>query len=525
MSLNQENKIQIGDKVVGLDEKITPEDEEYVYGYLMEVLTGGLYPNKFDVIREYVQNSYDAIIKWKKQSNYEEEEKYPIKIDIDEPSITIFDNGTGMTRENISQYRYIGFSEKEMGEAVGFQGIGKLAGITAANKLIVSTSPFGIDEKYRLVFNAAKMLDQIRELREDQENITIKKLILNHTDISTEDEDEKCHYTFVELNHIREDSKSLFDEEKLIQYLSRTVSLPLNPKFKFANEIEENLRTFVNDYDWVNVLVNGEQIFKPYREDIRSPNFIPVYGDQKMIAYAWYCQNKEKGQLSPRHDAGLFFRKKNFRIGNNYLPRNNIWKNNDHLAFYYCGEIHVCDNNVLPTASRDDFKQNKARNTLYERCEVISKTLSKAAHTESEQRRAYHYIETGEKFVDSVKTEIEEKKIPTELVDKRISELFKTTEEIRKRINKIPSVDNGTKIKAHKIINDSEYLLKEIKKPKTIQENKIYQITDKLSLSSESSKIYEIIIRTLTDFFIDEPDEFERILKKIHSNLEKEFKK
>ena len=57
MSLNQENKIQIGDKVVGLDEKITTENEEYVYGYLMEVLTGGLYPNKFDVIREYVQNS------------------------------------------------------------------------------------------------------------------------------------------------------------------------------------------------------------------------------------------------------------------------------------------------------------------------------------------------------------------------------------------------------------------------------------------------------------------------------------
>jgi len=523
LSLNQENKIQIGNKVVGLEEKITPENEEYVYGYLMEVLTGGLYPNKFDVIREYVQNSFDAVIEWKK--NADNEEECPIKIDIDTPSITIFDCGTGMTRENINQYRYIGFSKKEMGGAVGFQGIGKLAGITAANKLIVTTSPYGIAEKYRLVFDAAKMLDQIRELREDQENITIKKLILNHTDISTEDEDEELHYTFVELNHIREDSKSLFDEDKLIQYLSKTISLPFNPEFKFANEIEEKLRTFVNDYDWVNVLVNGIQTFKPYREDIKSPNFIHVFDGSRMIAYAWYCENKVKGQLSPKEDAGLLFRKKNFRIGTNYLPRNTIWKNNDHLAFHFCGEIHVCDNNILPTASRDDFKQNKARNTLYERCNVISKTLSKARHVESEQRRAYQHIKTGEKLMDSVKTEIEEKKIPKELVDKRISELFKTREEIKKRINKIPSTDNETQIKAHKIIDDSEYLLKEIKKPKTIQENKIYQITDKLSLSSESSKIYEIIIRTLTDFFIDEPDEFERILKKIHSNLEKEFKK
>ncbi len=82
-----EGKIQIGTKVVGLDEKITPQNEEYVYGYLMEVLTGGLYPNKFDVIREYVQNSYDAVIEWKKQSGYAEEN--PVRIDISNPSITI----------------------------------------------------------------------------------------------------------------------------------------------------------------------------------------------------------------------------------------------------------------------------------------------------------------------------------------------------------------------------------------------------------------------------------------------------
>ena len=195
------------------------------------------------------------------------------------------------------------------------------------------------------------------------------------------------------------------------------------------------------------------------------------------------------------------------------------------MAFYYCGEIHVCDNNVLPTASRDDFKQNKARNALYERCDVISKTLSKAAHTESDQRRAYHYVYSGEKFINSVRTEIEEKKIPKELVDKRISELFKTGEEIKKRIDKIPDNDDETKIKANEIIKDCNYLLKEIRKPKTQQENKIYYIIEKLSLSSESSKVYEIIIKTINDFFMEDADGFERILKKIHSNLEKEYKK
>lgn len=519
-----EEKIQIGTKVVGLNEKLTPENEEYVYGYLMDVLTGGLYPNKFDVIREYVQNSYDAVIEWKKSGHTLEEN--PISIDINLPSITIFDSGTGMNREKINQYRYIGFSKKEMGKTVGFQGIGKLAGITAADKLIVTTTPYGVNEKYKLVFDAAKMLDRIRELRNDKENITIKQLILDHTDITTQYEEENLHYTFVELNQIKEDSKSLFNEGDLIAYLGKTVPVPFNPDFEYASEIENKLRTFVSDYDWVNILVGNKNIFKHYRTDINPPDFLPVYGDKKILAYAWYCENKVKGQLPGRNEAGLVFRCKNFRIGNNYLPRNKIWKNNDHLAFYFYGEIHVCDTNVLPTASRDDFKQNKARELLYEKCEDISRTLNKIAQEESNQRRAYHFIEKGEEVVKSIGKEVEEKKIPAELLDKRISELVTAQEEIKKRIKNLPPEDNVAKVKAEEIVKKTDILLKEIKKPKKQKDDKrTYEITEMLSLSAESSTVYNIIVTTLKDFFIDDAEGFERLLKKIHSNLEREFKR
>lgn len=519
-----EGKIQIGTKVVGLNEKLTPENEEYVYGYLMEVLTGGLYPNKFDVIREYVQNSFDAVIEWTNQSGSAIEEN-PIKIDINYPSITIYDSGTGMSRDKINQYRYIGFSKKEMGKSVGFQGIGKLAGITAADKLIVTTSPFEVNERYKLVFDAAKMLDRIRELRDDKENITIKQLILDHTDITTEDEDEDLHYTFVELNKIKEDSKSIFNENKLIDYLGMTAPVPFNPNFEYSDQIDDKLRTFVGDYDWINILVNNKNVFKPFRTDIYPPDFYPVYGDKKLLAYAWCCKNKEKGQL-PRNDAGLLFRCKNFRIGNNYLPRNTIWKNNDHLAFYFYGEIHVCDNNVIPTASRDDFKQNKARGVLYHRCEDISKTLNQSAQAESRQRRAYDFIDKGEAIVQRVEKQVEEKNIPVELLDNVVSELVTAKNDITKRIRNVPEDDKQGKLKAEKIVKKTDTLLKEIKKPTIhIEDKKTYEIGEKLSLSNESSIVYSTIIRTLKDFFIDDADSFERVLKKIHSNLEREFKK
>ena len=520
-----EEIIKIGNKIVGIDEKITPENEEYVYAYLMEVLTGGLYPNKFDVIREYVQNGYDAIIEWNKQSGYVDDEN-PILIDIDKPSITIHDRGTGMSLEKINQYRYIGYSQKEMGKTVGFQGIGKLAGITAANKLIVTTSPFGINEKYRLVFDAAKMLERIRDSREDRENITIKKIISDYTDISTEDEDKDEHYTFVELYHIKEDSYSLFNKTNMIDYLGRTVSVPFNPHFKYANEIEEKLRKYVNDYDWIKLLVDGGQVFKQYINDIKPPEFLPVFGEKGIVAYTWYCQNIVGEALKPRNEAGIVYRCKNFRVGDHYLPRNTIWKTSDHLAFHFFGEIHVCDTNVLPTAGRDDFKQNKARKILYEKCGLISQSLNQAARAESAQRKAYDYIEKGDELIKEIENEIENEKIPKELVDKRISELFRASEDIKKRIKKIPPKDESAKIKGRDVILKSEKLLKEIKKPTTYNDKKrTYEITEKLSLSSESSELYNIIVRTLKDFFIEDVESFERVLKKIHSTLEREFKK
>lgn len=40
---------------------LASNDEEFAYGILIKVLTGGLYPNKLHIVREYVQNACDAI--------------------------------------------------------------------------------------------------------------------------------------------------------------------------------------------------------------------------------------------------------------------------------------------------------------------------------------------------------------------------------------------------------------------------------------------------------------------------------
>lgn len=89
------------------------KEEEFAYGFIIEVLTGGLYPNKFHVIREYVQNSFDSICNWRKAPGFDNDGS--IKIKISGKSILIYDTGTGMDKDKISQYRYVGYSEKKIG--------------------------------------------------------------------------------------------------------------------------------------------------------------------------------------------------------------------------------------------------------------------------------------------------------------------------------------------------------------------------------------------------------------------------
>ena len=174
-------------------EQIVLQTEEYAYGFIIEVLTRGLYPDKLHVIREYVQNAYDAILGWRRASG--ESDYGRIEVKIAPPSIFIYDNGVGMDRTKVSQYRYIGYSEKRTGEGVGFRGIGKLSGISVADKLIVTSSPPGVPERYKLVFDASDMLAHILALKLEGKNIPLNELIRTHTDITTEDEERDRHYT------------------------------------------------------------------------------------------------------------------------------------------------------------------------------------------------------------------------------------------------------------------------------------------------------------------------------------------
>ena len=509
-------------------DEIVLQKEEYSYGFIIEVLTSGLYPNKYHVLREYIQNSYDAIKTWRKQTGTPKYGKIQIKIA--NPSITIYDDGVGMDWEKINQYRYVGYSEKKTGEGVGFRGIGKLSGISVADKLIITTSPAGVGKRYQLVFNADAMLAHIMLLKLKGENISLNDLIKTHTSLSQFEEDPDIHYTMVELYNIKSDSMLLMDEAQVIDYLGMTVPVDFDPNFQYGQIIDEWLRKYVSDYDTVQISLDGKSIYKPYIPELNYPqkNFVYAYDDDdtqasnsgagEPLAFYWYCEHATKGQFLDKKKRGMFYRVKNFTVGTNQLPRISLWNTTPERAYYFWGEIHICDPEMIPSSDRENFEQNNARERFYQYGAQISKTLNTLAGGSSAKRKAKEFIERAEELILTIQNEAQEGKIPTEI---KFSKMYNIKNAVVSVENRLKDAPKDYQERGEKIIESGNALIENLEKESFPSDASklVYDIREEINLGGEASKVYEIIIQCIDEELRDNPNLFERLIKKIHTAL------
>src|SRR5438309_8813611 len=118
----------------------TTPREELVYAPAIVILADDLYPRKLEIVREYIQNASDALDAFSRIAPYIEDDTKPqIKMSVQGKSLLIFDNGIGMDGEEISKLKRVAYSEKREGQDAGYKGIGRLAGIAVANKLLISS--------------------------------------------------------------------------------------------------------------------------------------------------------------------------------------------------------------------------------------------------------------------------------------------------------------------------------------------------------------------------------------------------
>lgn len=109
---------------------------------MIEVLAVQIYPTPFALLRENVQNSYDAILQ---RRHMGQEFEARIDVTIASERVCVTDNGIGMSREGLrSHFWRAGSSSKNTEEAraagvVGTFGIGAMANFGIAEELHVET--------------------------------------------------------------------------------------------------------------------------------------------------------------------------------------------------------------------------------------------------------------------------------------------------------------------------------------------------------------------------------------------------
>lgn len=340
---------------------------------VIESLTLGMYEDCRFIYREYIQNAADAVDKAIDRDLLKKgEESIHVRIDKDKRRISVLDNATGISQDNVmAVLRNIAHSTKNRGEDKGFRGIGRLGGLGYCSKLIFETSYFGESVKSIMTWDA-NLLKSIINDRENREEAT--EVLSKVTKIKTEAEKADAHYFNVIMENVSSDE--LLDVESVSDYLSMVAPVDISSNFALRFKIDDFKKENGLSVDTYKIFVNNDQIFKPYTgaiyednnggkkkvDDIVDIKFLMAKdGDGSIIYWGWYSISTLKGQMKPKNIArGIRLRKENIQIGDEEICKKFFTKTEDQrFSFYYFGEIHALSKGLIPNSRRDYFGESK----------------------------------------------------------------------------------------------------------------------------------------------------------------------
>lgn len=416
--------------------------EPLIGSFLLESITTGMYGERKNAIREYVQNSFDGIqsavaAKVMRQTAG----KITITMSEDGSSLTIYDNGVGLPqRIAVTTLIAVGASRKERGIQAGFRGIGRLAGIAFSRILQFRTKAAGEDVETIVWFDC----DALRRGMLESGRKPATELI---TACTTYDQpkakDPKAHYFEVKLIGLRNAPAEALDPLQLEAFLSQVAPVDYHPDFQRfrdqilgeAGELEiPELEEAPDDADaeeraeWsvleddaetmleripvsaVTLAIKSSEtaqerlVYKPYRPRMGvndSATDVPlasveVIGGASGAWWGWLGHKAKPGEYQDAGVSGIRFRLKNIQIDGNELITLVPTSNDIRLPFsrwsnWFVGEIHIDPRAVVPNARRDNFEEDARwlaiRDELTDVCQGLTKEardVSKAHQTSLE---------------------------------------------------------------------------------------------------------------------------------------------
>jgi len=395
--------------------------------FLFDTITKGLYDNPLCVFREYIQNAADAIDKAIISEEITPEEA-KINIEIDptppQPKIIFEDNGSGLSTDDAEKVlSSVGETTKFGQRNRGFRGIGRLGGMAYCNEIFFRTKARGESKDTINRWNCRKMAEMLNPNNQNYRGLDLQEVIRQCAsfEIVPSQRNQKEGFFKVEMHGVQCARNILIDVVEVRKYLSQVAPVPFDyQNFPFGKEIDNQLRKEVLNYNTDKVLVNFEEVFKPYKITVRlSKNktdvitgIVPLEildNSGKIIGRGWRAEREELLGAILRSDGvdGIRVRVGNILIGDNDLLDKVF--SQERFNAYFIGEIHAVDPGLIPNSRRDDFEDSEIREIFYDKIkDSLGEPLSKIVQKRSSENAKIKVINKSKEAYVNIK---EDKKI------------------------------------------------------------------------------------------------------------------
>jgi len=510
----------------------------------LENLTVAMYENSFTVYREFIQNAADSIDKAISEGLLKKEDAViDIHIEYGKRRISVYDNACGISRNDFEKKMLdVADSDKDRDTEKGFRGIGRLAGLGYCDLLIFRTSYVGEPFECIIEWDGAKLKSIVDD---PKQHPTSEELIEAITTIYYREALEDDHFFEVVMEDVIFESDDLLDESQVIRYLQSVAPVPYANYFIFSSKIKEFAKENNFKIDEYCVLVNGNELVKPYRtrlyegtndnkkeyDELSDVQFkIFKHPNGEPIAWMWYGISKyEKAIPVVNEMRCIRLRKENIQIGDENTIGHPKFYKEPRGNGYFVGEMFVVEKNLIPNARRDYFNPNPAQKQFEEAVHHFFYTelynlYHYASKVRSAQKAVANFQKKEQEFYEKVRTaafiDSEEKDTAQRDIEEERKKVEKANREIANRKKDAECNDILDRVFREISKTYEEKPMEVFDVPKTKKEGKNKFLSQSLSQYSKKeqkliSKIYSIIKKILPKEMAD------MVIKKIHEELSK----
>jgi hypothetical protein len=373
-----------------------------VYADILGSLTEGLYKLVNIALREYLQNSYDAITAARVEGIPMPPDGFNVEVVVtkDCKNVTISDNGIGMSEEVLREYTSIGGGTKTDPVYTGHKGIGKLAGLRFFEEFVVRTKQAGEVEGWELVWRCGEMMQQLLANPKLMKKVPYRSFIQEYYAIEPfAHSAREDHFTQVQLIGVLDEFASQIDERSIGEFVRANCPVPFRKeKFEHAESITASLADSLQSTP---TFLNKKVVYRPYDDEqgLCAPVFQEIKYGNETRALAWFSWVKGDSELVPEERIrGLKFRCKGICVGDHYLFANNCMpEGRENTAGWFTGEVIVLDEKIRPNTARDGFQEGEDLAKFYgELKRKLGKSLSSLATARSEIHAAEQAAEKAE---------------------------------------------------------------------------------------------------------------------------------